>query len=103
MGRFICLLTYVLLPAFISNWENYSCFFPLCFDLNPDSSPHGKAGFDPAPPRCKYLYEVIQDGIRDMFMESALVTVGLEVKLERLGFDDPFPGEVRDLKGGKSG
>ena len=45
--------------------------------------------------------EIVQNAVRDRFVEGALVPIGSQIKLERLAFDTEAVGHVVDVDPGK--
>ena len=66
-----------------------------------DSTPHVEVSYDLAADWPACLDDVIEDPVRDMFMEDPLIPERVDVKLQRLQLDDPFQGNVGDSNRGE--
>ena len=47
------------------------------------------------------FYEIVQDAVRDRFIEGALIPIRSQIKLERLAFDAETVRDVIDINPGK--
>ena len=53
-------------------------------------------GFDSHSPRRKRPHEIVEDGVRDGFVERAFIAERPDVHLEAFEFDEKFVGHIGD-------
>jgi hypothetical protein len=68
-----------------------------------DSAARGELSGDDRLPRRARFHEIVQNAVRDGFVEGALVPVRGEIKFERLALDAQAVGHVVDIDPGKIG
>ena len=54
-------------------------------------------------PRRACFYEIVQNTVRDRFVEGALVPIRREIKFERFAFDAQAVGHIIDVDPGEIG
>lgn len=68
-----------------------------------DSAASGELRGDDRFARRAGFYEIVQDAVCDRFVKCALVTIGSEIKFQRLALDAETVGHVIDIDPGKIG
>ena len=75
----------------------------LGMDGERDAAPRGELRGHDRLARCTRFYEIVQNAVGYGFVESPLVPIRSEIKLERLAFDAKTVRHVIDVDPGKIG
>ncbi len=76
---------------------NFTFVWVLRTNRKGDSAARGELGGDDHLTRRAGFHEIVQDAVRDCFVERVLVSVRRQIKLKRLAFDAEMVGHVIDV------